>query len=287
MSAAGWVQAARLPSNLNLQIPLILGQAWAYETTGAFAWGAAATLALYGWWDQLSIVFLNDLWDREADAANHDFNLFSGGSRVLPEGKLAPCDLALAGALAVALTLALALVWWLAWDLPHALPLALLGHGLLLLYSHPRLRINYKGGGELLQGLGCGALLPALGYYVQAGTWSGLPLLLLLAFTAIHTASSIATNLPDRPADLGVKRTLPVLVGLPWAASAAVVLCAAGVAGATLVAPTPATWSVASAALLIVAAWTHIPRLERDPRAIVAFDACVILTGVVFALGYV
>ena len=34
---------------------------------------------------------------------------------------------------------------------------------------------NYRGGGELLQGLGCGVVLPATGYCAQAAGWESMP----------------------------------------------------------------------------------------------------------------
>ena len=80
-----WLQAARLPSAVNLQLPLLFGQTLAYATHGAVSAQLCLLLALYGLAMQLFIVFLNDWADRQADDLNETPTLFSGGSRVLVE----------------------------------------------------------------------------------------------------------------------------------------------------------------------------------------------------------
>ena len=51
---------------------------------------AKAVAGGFGVLVQLVIVFVNDFADRETDARNTTFSRFSGGSRVLPEGRIAP-----------------------------------------------------------------------------------------------------------------------------------------------------------------------------------------------------
>lgn len=85
-----WIRASRPPAIVNLIFPLLLGQALAYRQTALWSWPIFAALAFYAWFDQLYIVFWNDYADARADRHNRDFNIFSGGSRVLPEAACAP-----------------------------------------------------------------------------------------------------------------------------------------------------------------------------------------------------
>lgn len=228
-----WLQAARLPSVVNLQLPLAFGQALAYTAHGHFSTSLCVLLALYGLAMQLFIVFLNDWADRKADALNETPTLFSGGSRVLVDQRLEPGVLLRAGLLAGGAVLALGLLLALA----HARPLApfLFIGGLLLLWSYslPPLRLNYRGGGELLQALGVGCILPVAGFYIQTGHLPGLipsenPLsliALIAAYIYLQTTAAIAFTLPDREADRRAgKRTLAALLGVQRAATIAIAL---------------------------------------------------------------
>ena len=70
-----WLQAARLPSAVNLQLPLLFGQTLAYAMYGAVSAQLCLVLALYGLAMLLFIVFLND-WPIAADAPNETPTLF-------------------------------------------------------------------------------------------------------------------------------------------------------------------------------------------------------------------
>ncbi|MEE3233674.1 MAG: prenyltransferase, partial [Candidatus Latescibacterota bacterium] len=78
-----WLQAARITSAINIQLPLAFGNAIAYSVNNMVAVGNLWWLFLYGIGMQLYIVFLNDWSDRFADALNEAPTMFSGGSRVL------------------------------------------------------------------------------------------------------------------------------------------------------------------------------------------------------------
>ena len=228
-----WLQAARLPSAVNLQLPLLFGQTLAYATYGAVYTQLCLLLALYGLAMQLFIVFLNDWADRQADALNETPTLFSGGSRVLVERRIEPATLLHAGLFSGVAVLALGLLLAAAHDRPFAPVLFVCGLFLLWSYSLPPLRLNYRGGGELLQALGVGCILPVAGFYVQTGRLPALhpgenPLsiiALIAAYIYLQTAAAIAFTLPDAEADQRAgKRTLAALWGVPKAAAIAIAL---------------------------------------------------------------
>ena len=251
-----WLRAARPLAYPNLAAPLLCGQALAWEAHGAFAAGGLFAALAYGACNQLYIVFLNDYADRRADALNARPTFFSGGSRVLPLGLLPPGALLRAGLAAGAAALALAALYGAAGHDPAAPLLALAGLGLLWAYSFPPARLNYRGGGEALQGLGCGAVLPLLGFYFQAGTLEGFPWALPPVLAALNTVGSIGTSLPDAEADRRAgKKTWAALRGTRAAGCAALLLGGAGLglSWASAVAGPAAHWPDAAAALALCA----------------------------------
>jgi 1,4-dihydroxy-2-naphthoate octaprenyltransferase/chlorophyll synthase len=78
----------------------------------------------------------------------------------------------------------------------------------------PPLRLNYRGGGELLEALGVGVLLPVINAHAQ-NPWPWSPGLVLLApLTAFAAASALASGLSDEASDrLGGKTTFTTLLG--------------------------------------------------------------------------
>jgi len=205
-----WIQASRPLAQVNIAAPLLLGQVAAWHVTERFNWLWLAAGLLWGVLDHLFIIFANDFADREADTGRR--TLFSGGSGVIPEGKLTASQLgraALAAALALLLySGAMALV-----GRPWTPLYAVAALALMWLYSFPPVRLSYRGGGELLQGLGIGLGLPSLGFYLQAQSalapgWVVGPAVLL------GVCSNVMTALPDLADDARAqKNTWPVRNG--------------------------------------------------------------------------
>lgn len=210
-----WLQASRLPSQSYLALPLLLGQAVAVHLRGgALDVGTLVAVQLFGVLDQLFIVYANDWADQETDRRNQTATLFSGGSRVLVEGRLSPRALGLAAVLCAGALLALSLGLALLRDAPLLVPLAVAALGLLWAYSYPPLRLSYRGGGELLQMVGVAGVLPLYGYVAQGGDPGRFPWALVALLLPTHLACAIATALPDEPSDReSGKLTLPARVG--------------------------------------------------------------------------
>lgn len=212
--ARAWLQAARPLAHVNIALPLIYGQAFAHVLTRSFSWKWFLVAQLYGVLNHLFIVFANDYADRDADALNTAPTLVSGGSRVLPEGKLSPAAL-LHGAWVswtLMLSIAAGSAWFgRRWDL---VPLVAVAGVLMHAYSFRPLRLSYRGHGEWLQALGTGAVLPAIGYVMQAGSLARMPWPAMLGPVCIGLAGNVLTALPDTAFDRAAgKRTLPVRWG--------------------------------------------------------------------------
>lgn len=224
-----WIQAARPLAHINIVVPLLLGHAAAWHDTGQMSWPWFAAALAWGVLDHLFVIFSNDFSDHEADSGRR--TLLSGGSGVIPEGKLRPHQVQRAAQLAaIALLLYSCGLMLLGrtWTPFYALAALLL----MWLYSFMPVRLSYRGGGELLQGIGVGIGLPSLAYYFQteavfAPGWVIWPAALL------GVCSNVLTALPDAEDDARAdKRTWPVRHGMASArrfSSAGIAFAAFGV----------------------------------------------------------
>jgi len=188
-----------------------------------YALGQAAVTAF-----QLMTHYANDYFDYDADRANTTPTQWSGGSRVLANAEL-PRAVALIAALvlaAIGLGLTLAL-----WQVAGA-RIAILLVAIVVLaweYSAPPLRLCATGLGELDTALIVTALVPALGFLLQAPDGVGLGLLGLAIVPPclLQFAMLLAIEFPDAAGDAATgKRTLVVALGAARAAKLHVALTA-------------------------------------------------------------
>jgi 1,4-dihydroxy-2-naphthoate polyprenyltransferase len=237
-----WIQASRPLAQGNLAPALVFGQALAWMATGSFSWTAALFVHTFGILDHLFIVFANDYADHEADKHNQTFNLFSGGSRVVPEGKITPRELRFVALYLAGLLLSFGVAVSVLMAKPIVAILALVALLLLFGYSYPPLRLSYRGNGELLQGLGVGVVLPCVGYSIQAPSMAQFPWAMMVPSFLLAFAGNITTALPDFPSDrASSKRSWPVRNGELHARVASLVIL--GIAGYLMTVVTPQlTW---------------------------------------------
>ncbi|MCB9591290.1 MAG: prenyltransferase [Sandaracinaceae bacterium] len=238
MSVGAWLRAARPLAHANIAPPILLGQAFGFASTGTFDPILASVAFGFGVLDHLTIVFANDYADRESDALADERTIFSGGSRVIPDGLIEPRHLKLA-AIGAAATLVIGSAvagFLLGRDLLPAFAAAALA--LLYAYSYEPFRLSYRGYGEIVQGLGVGLVLPLLGWYAQTGDVTRAPYDAFAPLVMLAFASNILTALPDHAGDArAAKRSWPVRRGEARARRDALVLVGVGVALATQVGP--------------------------------------------------
>ncbi len=227
--AKHWMQASRPLAQVNIAVPLVLGQVAAWHITGTFHWFWFVAALLWGILDHLFVVYANDYADHEADTGNR--TPISGGSGVIPEGKLTPEQLRRAAQVSAVLLV----IWSSAlafFGRPWTPAYAVIALALLWLYSFPPVRLSYRGGGEILQGLGIGIGLPSLGYYLQAEIVLA-PMWIILPTTVLGVCGNILSALPDVEDDRNAdKRTWPVRYGVTYArraASAGIAFAAFGI----------------------------------------------------------
>jgi 1,4-dihydroxy-2-naphthoate polyprenyltransferase len=213
-----WVQASRPLSQITVALPLAYGQALAFATYRAFTWKLFAVVHLFGLMDQLFIVYTNDVADYTSDLHNTTYSRYSGGSRVLAEGKLTQLDLARAATLALLGMASVSAYLVFREHLAFMVVIAAIAAHLMWVHSFPPFRLSYRGYGELLPGVGLGVLLPVAGFYAQAGTLTGLSPLTLAPGFLLGYAGNVVTALADAPSDAASsKRTLAVRRGEPRA----------------------------------------------------------------------
>jgi 1,4-dihydroxy-2-naphthoate polyprenyltransferase len=213
--ALAWLQSLRLQFHPMAWLAYLLGALLASIGGGldlaAFWWGLAALFFL-----EAATVLSNDLLDLESDRINLNFGPFTGGSRVLVDGRLGVPEVK--RAIVVALGLALLCAGGVVAS--SAQPV---GGGLLLVmatlalgYTVPPLKLSYRGLGELDVALthATGAIL--CGFVFQGGPLGDpAPWLLSVPLALAVLPSIILAGVPDRDADHAIgKGTLAVRLGV-------------------------------------------------------------------------
>lgn len=208
--ARAWLRALRPLAQGNLAPFLLVGALEGRRFGLPVAPMGVALALLWGAADHAVIVLANDLGDEEADRASRGATLISGGSRVLVEGALDRA--ALTRGLRVALALFAAVTLASAFAAPaRAAVLAFAGAAALaLLYAYgsgPRL--SYRGGGEWLQALGVGAVLPTVGAAMQPAHPLPLEGVAYVALVTLGLAGNVATSIPDAEDDAAAGKRSP------------------------------------------------------------------------------
>ena len=197
-----------------------LGIVMARYSGSSINWRTAALTQAAITATQLMTHYANEYFDLEGDRANRTPTRWSGGSRVLAEGLLAPRvalisalvlgALALAAIAAIGLTIA---------SRPLALPMLAIALLTAWFYSAPPLKLHSRGVGEVAVALLSPGLTPLLGFYMQAGKLALLPGLAVIPLCILQFAMLLAVEFPDAKADAQVgKRTLVVMRGAAKAA---------------------------------------------------------------------
>lgn len=203
-SVMGWIRIFRAPPFYLVGVlPFSLGVLIAVREGNPMSWAVWAigcvALALI-----MAMTFLvNEYYDFETDSANVNFNQFTGGSRVLPDGLIERRTVLVAAGLCTAIALALGLVIQFGFHRgPLSLPLgavaALMGYA----YTAPPLRIIYRGLGEPLIGISVGWIPVLIGYYLIAGMPTGAMVHLMSLPTVLGCIMLIVVNeFPDYESD--------------------------------------------------------------------------------------
>jgi 1,4-dihydroxy-2-naphthoate octaprenyltransferase len=253
---------------------------WIAYTVGALLAAAGAPLAMTPYLIgyaclfliEASTVFLNEWFDFDSDRRNRNGGPFTGGSRVLVDGRLdhsamrKGIGIAIMGALTLLITL-VAVVPTVSRGSTAAF--YALFAVLAVAYTVPPLKFSHRGLGELDVALthSIGAILA--GYVAQGDIWSdSVPWLLSLPLSLAILPSILLAGCPDRDADQAAgKRTLVVMLGKRAAIRLAMAACLAAPVVAALMLLTwmdmaaLLTWTVVGGAIHAVWLWRCLQRL--------------------------
>jgi 1,4-dihydroxy-2-naphthoate octaprenyltransferase/chlorophyll synthase len=212
---ARWWYALKPASWPKVLVPALFGQAVGAATAGHLSLGALAFGVLWMVADVSFIVLLNDWGDRGVDTLKRRMFPQGCSPKTIPDGILPAGALLAAGLGAGGVALVLAWGAGLALGRPWLLPLAAAGLLLFAAYTLPPLRLNYRGGGELLEMVGVGGVLPTLHAYAQCGQWAPAWWVSLApGLLALSLSSALASGLSDEESDrAGGKRTFTTLWG--------------------------------------------------------------------------
>lgn len=267
--AGRWLHALKVASWPKLLVPALLGQVVGAVAAGRVDALAAAAGLLFTALDLAFIVLVNDWADRDVDAIKR--RMFPDGCspKTIPDGLLPGSAVLLAGLTAGALAVGVAWIGERALDRDGLTAAAVGCLAIFAAYSLPPLRLNYRGGGELLEALGVGAALPWWHAYLQGADPAPALACLLPGFVLLSASSAIASGLSDERSDrAGGKRTIASLLGNAIARRAveATALGGALAWAATGLVTTPPAWWVPWPAVALVLAQLRTVR-ALSPRA--------------------
>ena len=210
---ARWAFAIKPASWPKLLVPMALGQAIGIDATGRLSVAGLVVGALFTVLDLVFVVLLNDWGDQEVDRIKR--SMFPGSSKkTIPDGVLPAPLLLLVGLLAGVGAALVALAGEIALGRPWLTIAALGSLGLFVAYTLPPLRLNYRGGGELLEALGVGVALPWINAYAQSGRALAPGLVVVPGCAILALSSAIASGLSDERSDRrGGKRTFTTMLG--------------------------------------------------------------------------
>jgi 1,4-dihydroxy-2-naphthoate octaprenyltransferase len=197
-------------------IPVLLGTAIAWTRTGGFHSGHFILTLLGGVCLHAGTNIANDYFDHVSgnDEANTEYvRPFSGGSRLIQTGRLAPREVLIESLVFFALSslIGLYLAWAIGWPI---ITLGLIGLVSGFFYCAPPFKFVYRGLGELLVGLNFGVLMTLGAYFTQTGSFSLEAAVASLPIGILIAAVLYINEFPDYNADKKVgKNTLVVRLG--------------------------------------------------------------------------
>ena len=265
-----WLYALKPATWPKLLVPAGLGQAIGIAATGVvnptgLVAGLAFTVALLAF-----SILVNDYGDQEVDALKRRLFPEQSSPKTIPDGILEAKSVLWGGVGAGAAAVGVAIVAQEFTSRPGLAWGAIVCVGIFVIYTFAPLKLNYRGGGELLQMLGVGFALPWWNAYAQSGLSMPAGLVLLPAFALLCLSSALAGGLADEQSDrLGGKRTFVTMFG-----GAAVRQAVEGlIVGAMLVwlvmprlAPHYATfWMMLPAVITLALDYRELRRAAADP----------------------
>lgn len=211
-----WLKSIRAPFFTATIIPVLFGSVLAWRNIDHFAWFKFWLTMLGALFVHTATNLANDYFDHFSgcDQVNLTPTPFSGGSRVIQDGLIAPRKIL--GASLVCFIFGGAIGLYLNYLCKGnvILVLGIVGVFLGIFYTAKPFRIGYGSLGELAVGVGFGPLMISGSYYVQTQNLSPGVFLISLPIGMLIALVLFINEFPDYYADKSVdKRTLVVILG--------------------------------------------------------------------------
>lgn len=272
-----WIYALKPASWPKLLVPTLLGQVLGAISVGAldviaFVWGLGFTLAGLGF-----IVLLNDWGDRQVDTIKRDMFPDGCSPKTIPDRILSVSAVGVAGVVFGLASLLVTAGSEVMLGRPWALEAGVACMALFAAYTLPPVRLNYRGGGELLEMLGVGVALPLYNVYLQAGLIAPQVWPWVIGFAFLSLGSGIASGLSDEQSDRqGGKRTFASVFGNTVARRSTEVCVLLGAAswcvGAVVMPAAVPLWVLVPA--VVVLGWRFVAMRRVSAKAVTnAFEA--------------
>ena len=213
---AVWLKAMRLPFLTATIVPVIFGSVIAWHDAGRFIWMRFWLVILGASLIHIGTNLVNDYFDHlsGADKANLNPTPFSGGSRVIQDGSIAPKKILYASLAAFILGSLIGLYLNYLCGQNVILILGVIGVGLGFFYSTRPFPIGYRRFGELAVGTGFGPLMVMGAYFAQAQNLPFKVFLISIPVGILIALVVLINEFPDYAADKSVgKNTLVVILG--------------------------------------------------------------------------
>lgn len=269
-----WLKIIRIQFYPMTLIAYSLGTAAAIPMSGRFnfhvyIWGYILLFLI-----ELLTILCNEYFDYSTDRLNKNYSLYTGGTRMLVEGKIS------FGEIKAAIGFTAGLIVIISWRLlksseAHSpwpvLIMIVISIVLGVGYTVPPLKFCYRGLGEIIVSTTHSPVVIMCGFIFQEGRWnSSLPWLLSIPlFFAVMGAITLA-GIPDHSADATVrKRTISVLLGPRRAAMLSIVFTAFAAISAVLLWYYEILTGFAGALMLLVffhaaVLWLNLYRLIKS-----------------------
>ncbi len=217
-SARAWKEALRPLSLTASLIPLLLGAAVAFGTTGTFQWGLFILTLLGGLMIQAGTNMINDWKDADRDNDNVEgIRPFTGGSRMIQLGLISRGEMGFFGILlsSIAAIIGIYLTFQSGWGL---IPLILYGLLAGVYYTSEQGKFSFintqTGIAEFLIATTFGVLMTMGAFYVQTGFFTLEVFLLSLPVAMLITNVLLINQFQDAKSDAKTgKNTLVVRLG--------------------------------------------------------------------------
>jgi 1,4-dihydroxy-2-naphthoate octaprenyltransferase len=211
-----WLKAARLKLHVLGMLPVLVGSLIASDRAGSLRVPNLVFAELITLFVLITTAFANDYADAETDSLNRNFNIFSGGSRVIPDGFISKKQMLFATILSSLLS-AIFSIGHLIFLRGHPIVVGLTMIGIFMgiEYSLPPLKISYRGLGELFVMIMYSVFCLYFGYATQTGPdFDRLVLYLSVPLAISMFLMILITEVPDTESDkISGKKTIPAVLG--------------------------------------------------------------------------